>query len=150
MSPQYVLNPSGSRWIRLSLTPLTGLILALIASCPAAADSNPCADPALGAASVQSTLRLQVHGVDWPTLSSITRITIPYKWRGAGDLLGNKAEQSSSLSCFLPLGQEDYRPAEPQIIFDPATYSAPANVKIIDTVTETEGPNSPQSWLAGL
>src|SRR5439155_4283464 len=24
------------------------------------------------------------------------------------------------------------------------------NVKIIDTVTETEGPNSPQSWLAGL
>lgn len=153
MSTQHVLNPGMNRWVRLSvlcLTPLTGLIFALITSRPAAADSNPCTDPALGAASIQSTLQLQVRGVDWPTFSSITRITIPYKWRGTIGLLGNKAEQSSSLRCFLPLGHEDYRPAPPQIILDPATYNAPANVKIIDTVTETEGPNSPQSWLAGL
>ena len=50
----------------------------------------------------------------------------------------------------MPIDQENYQSAPPQITVDPPTRSDPANVKITNTITVTDGPEVNDSWDEGL
>lgn len=141
-------------WLRrlglLCSAVLAGMIVVLAVARPASANSNPCSDPLMRSASVQSKLQVQFHGVDSPTITSITQVTIPESWEGTSGLLGNERQQGKSLSCFMPIDQENYQSTSPQITVEPSTRSSPAYVKIINTTTVLDGPEVNHSWNEGL
>lgn len=88
--------------------------------------------------------------MDWPSMTSITQITVPEVWRGTNGLLGDAQQQGSSLSCFFPVNQDDYQSAPPDITVDAPARNAPAQVKITNTIIVTDGPETSQSWDEGL
>ncbi len=83
-------------------------------------------------------------------MTSIMRITIPERWPGTAGLLGDQEQQRAALECFLPSGQEEYRPAAPRITVVPAMPPARPSVQIVDTVTETDSFDSDPVWDLGL
>ena len=97
-------------------------------------------------ASVQSTLQVKIRGVDWPALTSITKITVPESWRGTMALFGNSQQQGNSLSCFMPVDQGDFQSAPPSITVD----STHANVDITNVITMIDAPGIAKSWDEGL
>jgi hypothetical protein len=150
---KFTVDRFGARLRRLGmlcLAILIGMIVMLTGTRPAAANTSPCSDPLFRSALVQSKLQIQFHGVDSPTLTSITQITIPENWQGNSGLFRDEQQQGRSLSCFIPINQGNYQSAPPTITVDPPTSYAPADVKITDTITITDGPEVNQPWTGGL
>lgn len=115
----------------------------------AAATTDLCSDPTLKSASVQSTLQVDIHGVDWPSLTSTTHISVPENWRGTSDLFGDASQQGTALACFTPVNTYDYEAAPPDIAVQSAVNGQPALVNITDIVTMTDGPEAQQTWQEG-
>lgn len=133
----------------LCLGLLSAAVVPLLICSPANADTDPCSDPLLSSASVESTLQVDIHGVDWPSFTSIMKITVPENWRGSKGLFGNGQQQGSSLRCFMPVDQGDYQSAPPSITVDQQAHS-PTVVKITNSITMTDGPEADSSWHEGL
>jgi Family of unknown function (DUF6185) len=153
MSSQVASHWSDRWWPRLArlcLALLAGSVLLLMAAAPAAADTGPCGDRTLQSASVQSSLQVRVRDQDWASMTSIMRITIPKRWRGTAGLLGDQEQQRAALECFLPSGQQEYRPGPPRITIVPAKPPARPSVRIVDTVTETDSFDSDSVWDLGV
>jgi hypothetical protein len=134
----------------LCLLSLAGMAIMCMVSRSAAADTDPCTDSQIRAATVQSTLKVKISGVDWPSFTSITKITIPRAWRGTLGLYGNQQQQGSSLSCFMPIGDGDFQSAPPNITVDSPPRSKSTMVNITNTITMVDGPEAGQSWPEGL
>jgi hypothetical protein len=115
----------------------------------AAATTDLCSDPTLQSASVQSTLQVNIHGVDWPSMTSTTNITVAESWRGTSDLFGDARQEGAALACFTPVNTYDYEATPPDITVQAATKSHPALVNITDIVTMTDGPEAWQTWYEG-
>jgi uncharacterized membrane protein YidH (DUF202 family) len=115
----------------------------------AAAATNLCSDPTLKSASVQSTLQVKIHGVDWPSLTSTTQVSVPESWRGTSDLFGDASQQGTALACFTPVNTYDYEAAPPDIAVQSAVDGQPALVNITDIVTMTDSPEAGQTWREG-
>jgi hypothetical protein len=153
MSSQAAVHRHG-RWLpwlsRLCLVLLAGPGLLLTAAAPAAAGTDLCGDPLLQSASVQSSLHVRVRGQDWASMTSVMRITLPEAWRGTGGLLGDPAQQSAPIGCFLPFGQEEYRQGAPRIAVIRAKPPCRPCVQIVDTVTETDSFDRGSAWDMGI
>jgi hypothetical protein len=129
---------------------LAGAVAMVMAARPAdAAATDPCSDPVLKSASVQSTLQVQIRGVDWPSMTSTTNIAVPESWRGTSGLFGDAQQQGSSLACFMPINDYDYQAAPPDITVHAATKGHPAMVDITDIITMTDGPEASSTWYQG-
>lgn len=134
----------------LCLMVLAGIIVTLTASRPAAAETNPCSHPPMGSASVHATLQVQTHGLDRPSFTSTTQITVPPAWQGTIGLFENEQQQGSSLSCFMPITQEEYQSAPPSITIEALTPHAKATVNITNTIIMADGPEANSSWTEGF
>jgi hypothetical protein len=138
-------------WAGLScITLCAGLIAVLPISRAAAADVNPCSDPQLSSAMVQTTLQVQIRNVDWPSFTTAMQVTVPEAWPGTSGLFGNGLEQGRSLGCFMPVGQEDFQSAPPIVTVAAKTRKKQATVTIANTISMSDGAGANSSWSEGL
>jgi hypothetical protein len=148
------------RRLSLAAAALFGGVAAVIIACPpaaamtrfpAAAAPPPCAYPMLGSgATITSTLEIDTRGVDSPTITSTTEVTLPRTWHGVDGLFKNGKQQAGSLSCFMQVNQYEYQVAPPDVSVKQATAKHPAVVDLVNSVTVTDGPDWLPSWKEGL
>jgi Family of unknown function (DUF6185) len=134
----------------LCLMVLVGIIVMLAASRATASETNQCSHPPMGSTSVDAILQVKSHGLDEPSFTSTTQITVPPAWQGAIGLFKNEQQQGSSLRCFMPITQEEYQSAPPSITIKALNPHAQTTVNITDTIIMADGPEANSSWAEGF